>query len=67
MTTATLNIEQFYSLSTDFSNAIDRFNTREQAGEDAYANCEKLLAELLPYGWTCEYGLDGVPFNFKQL
>ena len=66
----TSNIDLFFhleTLSTDVSKIIDRFNKRESLGQDPYANCEKLVEELKIEGYTCEYGLDGVPFNLRKL
>tara|TARA_R110002020_G_scaffold154637_2_gene334699 strand:- start:100 stop:396 length:297 start_codon:yes stop_codon:yes gene_type:complete len=34
---------------------------------DAYKECDRLLNELEPYGYTFEYGLDGEPYNLKKL
>ena len=35
--------------------------------DNDYESCEKLLADLVEVGYTCEYGLDGVPINLKKI
>lgn len=32
-----------------------------------YERCEQMLQELKPHNYTFEYGLDGIPFNLKEL
>ena len=32
-----------------------------------YENCQLLVDELNSVGYTCDYGLDGVPFDLKKL
>jgi hypothetical protein len=34
---------------------------------DAYKECDRLLHELEPHGYTFDYGLDGEPYNLIQL
>lgn len=34
--------------------------------ENDYLECEKLQSELEAIGFTCEYSLDGTPFNLKE-
>lgn len=34
---------------------------------DPYHECQRLLAALQPMGYTFDFGLDGVPFNFKPI
>tara|TARA_R110000751_G_scaffold1560_4_gene5794 strand:+ start:3182 stop:3562 length:381 start_codon:yes stop_codon:yes gene_type:complete len=34
---------------------------------DAYKECDRLLNELEPYGYTFDYGLDGEPYNLKKI
>jgi len=35
--------------------------------EDSYKECERLLTELKPLGYTFEYGLDGEPYDLKPI
>jgi hypothetical protein len=42
---------------------IDAFNTYGESYED----CERLLADLKPYGYTFDYYLDAVPFNLRKI
>lgn len=32
-----------------------------------YEECERLLKELKPYGYTFEYGLCGTPFDLSKI
>jgi hypothetical protein len=44
-------------------NIIEKY---EEAGAD-YKMCQNLIKELEQVGYTCEFGLDGVPYELKQL
>jgi len=35
--------------------------------EDSYEECERMLKELRPLGYTFEYYLDGTPFNLRLI
>lgn len=38
----------------------------EYDSEDTnYENCKELIKALNHFGYTCDYGLDGVPFDLK--
>lgn len=34
---------------------------------ESYVDCKKLVEELNILGYTCEYGLDAVPYDLKKL
>ena len=34
---------------------------------DAYKECDRLLHELEPLGYTFDYGLDGEPYNLYKI
>lgn len=51
------------SLPAHIKQIINRFNSREPE----YASCEQLVNELEREGYTCEYGLDAVPFNLAKI
>jgi hypothetical protein len=36
-------------------------------GENSYEACQRLIQELEPLGWTCEYGLDAEPYNLRKI
>jgi len=46
---------------------IISFENRREQGLDAYKNCALLVEQLNAIGWTCDYGLDGEPYDFKKL
>lgn len=35
--------------------------------ENDYTECENLVTELNSVGYTCEFGLDAVPFNLQKI
>lgn len=35
--------------------------------EDAYENCATLVKKLERVGYTCDYGLDGEPYDLEKL
>jgi len=36
-------------------------------GESDYETCKVLVTQLEAVGYTCDCGLDGVPFNLRRL
>lgn len=34
---------------------------------NTYESCAELVAKLKPLGYTCDYGLDGQPFDLKKI
>lgn len=55
--------EDFDSLPVEVKEILTSFDELE----DAYKECERVLTELKPHGYTFEYGLDGVPFNLRKI
>ena len=41
--------------------------TKHENEDGTYENCEELIKDLNKVGFTCDYGLDGVPFDLKEL
>ena len=35
--------------------------------EPSYTNCKELVNKLESVGYTCEFGLDAVPFNLTKI
>jgi hypothetical protein len=35
--------------------------------DETYENCNNLITELESIGYTCDYGLDTIPFDLKKL
>ena len=42
---------------------VENFNMDEQS----YETCETLIKELNKVGYTCEYGLDAMPYDLRKL
>lgn len=40
---------------------------KHQNDDAEYDNCEELIKDLNEVGYTCDYGLDGVPYDLKKL
>jgi hypothetical protein len=59
---------QYYTfLPTAVKEEIDLFNRRiEVEAIDSYKACSLLINSLEKNGWTCEYELDGIPFNLRK-
>jgi len=34
---------------------------------EGYEECDKLIADLKPLGYTCNYGLDGLPVELTKI
>jgi len=54
--------EQWETLPPEIIDLIDK-----QPECMEYEDCAKFVEELEKNGYTCEYGLDAVPFNIKKL
>lgn len=50
-------------LPKEVQDIINNFNEKEQS----YDNCSKLVEDLEKVGYTCDYGLDGVPYDLKEM
>ena len=53
--------EQYETLPKEVQNIISTFV------DETYLECERLLKELEPYGYTFEYGLDAQPYNLHKI
>lgn len=51
-------------LPANVNEIVERF-----ANEDdySYERCDQLIDELNAVGYTCEYGLDAMPYNLQRL
>lgn len=36
-------------------------------GDNSYELCEALIKALEPLGYTCDYGLDGEPYELRKI
>lgn len=55
--------EHYETLPKEVQAILDKYCM----GENTYENCDKLIAELKPLGYTCDYGLDGEPHGLRKL
>jgi hypothetical protein len=53
----------FDNLPDDVKIIINDFN---QSDND-YINCQELVDKLNKVGYTCEFGLDSIPFNLTKI
>lgn len=61
-------IDLFESISTlprDVQDILASHDARED--DEPYTVCRELLEDLQPLGFTFEYGLDGEPFDLKEM
>jgi hypothetical protein len=42
-------------------------NEYELNETNPYGTLELVLSKIQPLGWTFEYGLDGIPYDFRQI
>lgn len=40
---------------------------RYEEMDNSYTMCRNLIEELEPHGYTCDYGLDGIPYELKKI
>jgi hypothetical protein len=63
MITEELTLQEFEALPIEVQKILQAFDP----DGDAYKECEKLVNDLRPYGYTIDYYLDGVPYNFRKI
>ena len=56
-------MEEYDLLPDNVKAIMDTFNQEL----DSYKECNRLLNEVEKIGWTFDYYLDGIPYNFKQI
>jgi len=54
--------KHYETLPQEVREIIDWFNTRKIS---SYHNCNLLVEKLNSVGYTCEFGLDAIPFNLS--
>ena len=55
--------EQYETLPAEVNDIIADFDHLGQS----YNNCAKLVEKLNKVGYTCDYGLDAVPYNLRKI
>lgn len=55
-------LANYETLPTEVKDIINSFND-----DFTYDNCERLLAELKPLGYTFDYGLDATPYDLRKI
>lgn len=55
--------EDYEALPNEVKSVIDQFI----ASDETYENCNTLVVELNELGYTCDYGLDAVPYDLRKL
>jgi hypothetical protein len=55
--------EQYETLPQNVLDVLSKYDD----GDTTYISCEALKNDLEAIGYTCDYGLDGVPYDLKQL
>ncbi len=55
--------EHYETLPNEVKSILAKF----AKSENDYKDCQLLIEELNEVGYTCEFGLDAVPFNLSVL
>jgi len=55
--------EHYETLPQEVKDVIDEFEDMDSS----YDNCNLFIERLNLVGYTCEYGLDGIPYNLSVL
>jgi hypothetical protein len=50
-------------LPQEVRNIIEKYEEMDTC----YEMCQNLIKELEPHGYTCDYGLDGIPYELKKI
>ena len=58
-----MTAEQYDNLPKEIKNIVDSWNDNKEL----YSECKRIQKELKQKGWTCDYGLDGMVYDVKQL
>lgn len=59
--------EYLDALPQNIRKIVESYGAKFAADGDSYILCQTFLNELIPLGYTFEYGLDAVPYNLRQL
>ena len=55
--------EEYENLPEEIKNMLDSWDDNKYL----YAECNRIRCELQKKGWTCDYGLDGIIYDVKQV
>lgn len=55
--------ENYKLLPQEVQNILAKYDN----DDNTYENCENLVADLETVGYTCDYELDGVPFDLRKI
>jgi hypothetical protein len=55
--------EQYQTLPQEVQQVLEKYSN----DDNDYSNCENLIKDLNDIGYTCDYGLDGVPFDLQKI
>ena len=58
-----MDAKEYDNLPDNVKRIVDSWNDNKEL----YAECSRIQEELTQKGWTCEYGLDGMIYNVKQI
>lgn len=59
--------EDVASLPTEVQAIVASHELDREYGSDLYDSCRNLKKELEAVGYTCDYSLDGVPFDLRKI
>ena len=57
------NFANYKNLPLEVQAVLDKHS----GDDETYATCQELQDELEQIGWTCEWGLDAVPYGLRKI
>lgn len=58
-----MTAEEYDNLPQDIKNIVDSWDDNK----NLYDECSRIKNELEQKGWTCDYGLDGMVYDVRQV
>ena len=55
--------EHYETLPIEVREVLEKHNN----DDNTYENCRKLVEDLEKVGYTCDYYLDGIPYDLKKI
>jgi hypothetical protein len=60
-------VEDMFEKWDELPQEVQDVLAKHQNDDETYSNCEELKKDLHKVGYTCNYGLDGVPYDLNKI
>lgn len=60
-------VEDLFDNYDALPNEVKAVLEKHSEMDNTYENCDKLISDLNEIGYTCDYGLDAIPYELKKL